>query len=266
MLTNDYFDIPAEGVVLFHSARSYCAQQVRLALAEKEVAWTSRPLDLTAAEQFAPAYVRINPHMVVPTLIDRGRVIRDSLRIIRFVDLRFDGPQLCPDDPALIERIDGLIAAAARVPVKLVSATRLPEGLRARQVKSWHSRMNVLSDLMDGHAHDPNLAGIYRRKYAEIAGWCAEAEDDGQAAVAVCETERVLDRLEAALDGPYLAGPACSLADIAWAPILNRLVECNLEGLWIDGRRPRLTDYVVRLMSRPSLDAAITAYLDGRRQ
>ena len=266
MLTNNYFEVPAEGVVLFHSARSYCAQQVRLALTEKEVAWTSRPLDLTTAEHFAPDYVRINPNMVVPTVIDRGRVVRDSLRIIRFIDLRFDGPQLCPDHLVRIKRIDDLIAAAASVPVKLISATRLPEDLRARQVKSWRSRMSALSDLMDDNADDPNLAAIYRRKYAEIAGWCAATSDAGQAAAAVSETECILDRLEEALDGPYLAGPAYSLADVAWTPIFNRLIECDLEGLWIDGRRPRLTDYIVRLMSRPSFDTAITAYLDGRRQ
>ena len=106
---------------------------------------------------------------------------------------------------------------------------------------------------MDEQADDPNLAAIYRRKYTEIAGWCAATSDAGQAAAIVSETEITLDRLEEVLDGPYLAGPAYSLADVAWTPIFDRLIECDLEGLWIDGRRPRLTDYMVRLMSRPSL-------------
>ena len=266
MLTIHYFDVPSEGVVLFHSARSYCAQQVRLALAEKHVNWTSRPLDLAAGEHFAPDYVRLNPHMVVPTLTDRGRVMRDSLRIIRYIDLRFEGPQLCPDDPVLIARIDDLMAAAASAPIKLISATRLPEDQRARQVKSWHLRMSRLLDLADKYADDPNLAAIYCRKHTEIAGWCVAAADRDQAAAALDAIERLLDRLEETFDGAYLAGSACSLADIAWAPIFNRLIECDLEGMWIDGRRPRLTDYLVRLMSRPSFDTAITAYLDGRRQ
>ena len=266
MLTEDYFEVPDAGVVLFHSARSYCAQQVRLALVEKGIAWTSRPLDLAAAEQFAPAYVRINPDMVVPTLADRGRVVRNSARIIRFIDLRFDGAQLCPDDPAMIDRIDWLIDAADSVPVKAISATRLPKDLRARQVKSWYRRMNVLQGLMDEHVNDSNLSSIYRRKHTEIAGWCAAAEHDSNAEAAIRRTELTLDRLEDVLDGPYLAGAGYSLADVAWTPILGRLVECDLETLWIDGRRPRLADYVVRVMSRPSFDAAITAYLDGRRQ
>ncbi len=83
MLKPEYFELPSDGVVLFHAARSYCAQQVRLALEEKGVAWVSRPLSLRQAEHFAPAYARMNPHMVVPTLADRGRVLRDAWRLSR---------------------------------------------------------------------------------------------------------------------------------------------------------------------------------------
>ena len=265
-MSNDPFELPGEGVVLFHAARSYCAQQVRLALEEKGVAWLSRPLDLGKAEHFAPAYVRMNPHMVVPTLADNGRIVCDATRIIRFIDLRFDGPQLCPDDPDACDRMEHWIAVAESVPLKYLSVANLPEPLRMRQLKGWQHRLDALTDLISEYGDDPDLTALYRRKRADIEGW-GRAEADADHARAISrQLEQMLDRLDQTLDGAYLAGPDYSLADIAWTPVIHRLVECGLDRHWRDGRRPRLASYAGGLMARPSTDAAITAFLDGRRQ
>jgi glutathione S-transferase len=172
VLTRDYFDPPSDGVVLFHAARSYCAQQVRVALEEKGVAWRSRPLELGKADHFDPAYARMNPHMVVPTLADYGRIVRDAARIIRYIDLRFDGPQLCPDDPDARSRMDHWIDVADAVPVKYLSVTNLPDDLRTRQLKGWHDRLDALARLMNEHGDDPDLSALYRRKHDEIQEWC----------------------------------------------------------------------------------------------
>jgi len=266
VLKPEYFELPSDGVVLFHAARSYCAQQVRLALEEKGVAWVSRPLSLRQAEHFAPAYARMNPHMVVPTLADRGRVVRDAARIIRFVDLRFDGPQLCPDDPDALDRMEHWIGIADRLPVKYLSAANLPEDLRGWQIKGWLYRLEVLLQLMDEHADDPDLTALYQRKHAEIEEWCRVEADKAHADAVMREVEQVLDRLQDALDDDCLAGPDYSLADLAWTPVFYRIIECGLDRFWSEGRRPRLAAYVARLMARPSTDAAITAFLDGRRQ
>ncbi len=266
MMTSDYFDVPSDAVVLFHAARSYCAQQVRIALEEKQVDWISRPLNLGQAEHFAPAYARMNPHMVVPTLTDRGRIVRDATRIIRFADLRFDGPRLCPDDPDAIDHMERWIGVAEAVPVKYLSVANLPDDLRTRQLKGWRDRLDALARLMNEHGDDPDLSGLYRRKHDEIQEWCRIESDTVHAGEILRQLDAVFDQLDGALGAAYLAGPDYSLADIAWTAVIYRFTECGLDHHWHGGRRPRLAAYAARLMARPSTDAAITAFLDGRRQ
>ncbi|RZJ39514.1 MAG: glutathione S-transferase family protein, partial [Brevundimonas sp.] len=54
------------GLHLFHSGPSSCSQRVRLALAEKELAWVSHLVDLGVGEQLRPGYLAINPYGLVP--------------------------------------------------------------------------------------------------------------------------------------------------------------------------------------------------------
>ena len=52
---------------LYHSINSVCAQKVRLALAEKQVEYREHLMTLRG-DQFDPAYMKLNPNAVVPTL------------------------------------------------------------------------------------------------------------------------------------------------------------------------------------------------------
>ena len=80
-------------IKIYHSGSSVCSQKVRLALAEKGLAWESMDIDMTRGEQFAPDYLALNPEGVVPTLVDEdGFVVRESSVIIDYLD------QLSPDN------------------------------------------------------------------------------------------------------------------------------------------------------------------------
>jgi hypothetical protein len=48
-------------LVLYHHGSSACAAKVRFALAEKALPWESRYVDILRGEQFAPAYLAVNP-------------------------------------------------------------------------------------------------------------------------------------------------------------------------------------------------------------
>ena len=80
-------------LTLYDNDMSTCSQKVRLVLAEKSLAWEDRHLDLRAGDQQAPDYVALNPRAVVPTLVDDGRVIRESNVILEYLD------DVCPDPP-----------------------------------------------------------------------------------------------------------------------------------------------------------------------
>ncbi len=54
---------------LYHSGPSVCSIKVRLVLAEKNLAWDGKILNLQRGDQFQPDYRKINPNAVVPTLI-----------------------------------------------------------------------------------------------------------------------------------------------------------------------------------------------------
>ena len=59
---------------LYHSVNSVCAQKVRIALAEKGLEYKEHLMTL-AGDQFDPAYMKLNPNAVVPTLIHDGHAI-----------------------------------------------------------------------------------------------------------------------------------------------------------------------------------------------
>jgi glutathione S-transferase len=58
-------------VRLYHGRTSVCSVKTRLALAEKGVDWESQLLTLRG-DQFDPAYLKLNPNAVVPTIVHDG--------------------------------------------------------------------------------------------------------------------------------------------------------------------------------------------------
>ena len=88
-------------LALYHFDRSTAAQKVRLALAEKGLAWESRYIDpgLSKREQHDPGYLALNPRGVVPTLLHDGKAIRESQVILEYLEDVFPAPPLRPADP-----------------------------------------------------------------------------------------------------------------------------------------------------------------------
>src|SRR5665213_1826255 len=82
---------------LYHSVNSVCAQKVRIALAEKGLDYTEHLMTL-ACDQFDPAYMKLNPNAVVPTLIHDGYPIVESSVILYYLDEAFPEPPLMPRD------------------------------------------------------------------------------------------------------------------------------------------------------------------------
>ena len=84
---------------LLHHSTSVCSSKVRFALAEKNLDFEGQIIDLIKGEQHTPAYLKLNPKGVVPTLIDDGMVIVESNVICEYLDDVFASPPLRPESP-----------------------------------------------------------------------------------------------------------------------------------------------------------------------
>ncbi len=89
----------AEDITLYDFQGSPCARRVRIVLLEKGLGWQTRIVDLTRMEQKRPAYLKLNPNGLVPTLVHGDRVIYESNVITEYLDQIFPEPPIYPRDP-----------------------------------------------------------------------------------------------------------------------------------------------------------------------
>jgi hypothetical protein len=83
---------------LYHTANSVCAQKVRIQLEEKGLPWVNRLMTLRG-DQFDPAYLKLNPNAVVPTLVHDGFPVIESSVILYYLEECFPEPSLMPAAP-----------------------------------------------------------------------------------------------------------------------------------------------------------------------
>src|SRR5271169_1975531 len=89
---------------LYHHINSVCAQKVRIALKEKGQEAMEHPLALLG-DQNDPAYMKLNPNGVMPTLVHDGNVIVESSLILYYIDETFPNPPLMPKTPVARHRV-----------------------------------------------------------------------------------------------------------------------------------------------------------------
>ncbi len=236
-------------IVLHHAYNSVCSQKVRLALFEKGVEWQGEILDLSKGEQFRPAYMRMNPNAVVPTLVHDSRVVIESTVINEYIDDAFDGPALRPasaHERALMRLWTKQPDEGVHVTVNTLSfaiALRLPVLRMTPQQRE--ARINGIPD------------PVRRDKMREMV---ERGVDSPLVDSALARFERLFGDMEAQLaKTPWLAGDTYSLADIGTAPYVHRLDRLGLSPMW-SRRRPRVTDWLARLRARPAHYQAFADY------
>lgn len=100
---------------LYSYFRSSAAYRCRIALNLKglphELAFVH--LVRSGGEQKSEAYRAVNPQALVPALEDDGALLTQSLAIIEYLEEKYGGPRLLPDDPLERARIRAFSLAIA---------------------------------------------------------------------------------------------------------------------------------------------------------
>jgi glutathione S-transferase len=247
---------PAFKVTLYHFPTSLYSQQVRLALAEKGVAWEGKIINIGPAhEHFAPWYAKINPRLVVPTLEVDGTIVTDATHIVRYIDNHFGGPALMPEDPDA--RADALawLQRETELPMRELGYVRSKGLTRWLQRRGIRQRIKQLGKLRKRY---PELDDVYAAKIDELIA-LEKAIDDRRATTELVESiEVLLDDLELALtDRRWLAGDHYSLADLVWTAVIARLEHIGFARSLSMHRRPNVNQWYMRLRERASWNAMI---------
>ena len=100
-------------VDFYHGHGSPYSWRVWLALEHKKIPYELRVLSFANKDTQKPEFVAINPRHVVPTIVDDGFALWESVVILEYLDERFpDTPKLYPGDARERARIRRLIREA----------------------------------------------------------------------------------------------------------------------------------------------------------
>jgi glutathione S-transferase len=237
-------------ITLYHNDMSVCAAKVRMALAEKDLAWDGIHLNLRAGDTQKPDYVKLNPGKVVPTLVHDGVPIIESNVICEYIDDTWPDRPLRPAPPRgkarmrlWMKQLDETVHAATGVVSTCVAfrhqyLQRSPEELRAYYAAMpdpvrREARQQAIERGMDAPVFAPAV-----KRFMKL----------------VTDMDRDL------ADGPWLAGAEYSLADIAYAPYMARLKHLGLD-VMIEGR-PRVLAWRERLFAKPGYKAGIEKWFN----
>lgn len=234
-------------LTLYHNDMSVCAQKVRLALAEKGLAYEARHLNLRAGDQQQPAYLKLNPKGVVPTLVHDDTVVTESIVINEYIDDAFPDKPLKPADPAGRARMrwwtkhidDGIFGATGIVSMSIAFhhqySPEVVEELTKQRGPSYRQRFEQLKKGVDNPAFPDAMKRLYKM---------------------------VVDMNAALEHGAWLVGDRFTLADIAYAPYVTRLDHLKFSAL-LD-KHPRVADWYERMRQRPTYQTALAAQFNPK--
>ena len=88
-------------ITLYHDVPSSNSDRVKIALAEKGLAWNGVTVSLAKKDQKRPEHLRRNPYGKIPVIDDDGKILFESCIINEYLDEKYPNPPLMPKDPFL---------------------------------------------------------------------------------------------------------------------------------------------------------------------
>ena len=237
---------------LYTARNSICTQKVFITLHEKAIDYEMCGVNLFTNEQYDPAYLKLNPKGVVPTLVDNDVAIVESSLICEYLDESFAQTPLMPATPAL--------RARARLWSKLVDE-QIFEATRELSFSAhFRYKMQTMSEAQRQIRY-ANVGDPERR--ARFISTYEQGVDSPYVFQAIGHFEKAFKAMEQALaeGGPWLVCDAFTLGDINMIPYVARLSYLNLLDIFI-ANRPRVRDWWARASSRASTRDSIENRLE----
>jgi len=238
-------------IELYHNDMSVCAQKARFALAEKKLKWEGHHLNLRAADQQKPEYLKLNPDAVVPTLLDNGAVIIESTVICEYLDDAYPEPRLRPSDAVgrarmrlWTKQLDEGVHAATSVVSNAIAFRYQKLAIGMEELEKFHQKMP--DPVKRKRSWENVTKGIDSRYFSE----------------SIKRFDKLLGDVETALsESPWLASKEFSLADIGYAPYITRLDHLQLQFLW--DKRPHIPAWYDRLLERRGYKEGLEDWLNA---
>jgi glutathione S-transferase len=217
---------------------------VRIALKEKGQEAKEHLLTLQG-DQNDPAYMKLNPNGVVPTLVHDGNVIVESSLILYYIDDAFPNPPLMPKTPASRHRVRLYNKLIDEYMHNACTIMTFATAFRPRFLKM--PREQWLAEI--------NKAPLKRR--AEYKRSVIEHGLDSEFMIdALGQHQKMISWMADDLGGGrYLAGEIFGNADCAVIPYILRLELLKLSAMW--QQHPAVADWWARVRERPSVKTTI---------
>jgi glutathione S-transferase len=229
-------------IELYHFEPTSNSGEVLICLKEKGIDFVGHYVDVLAGEQFAPAFLALNPLCQVPVLVHDDRVLTETGFILQYLDEMFPAVGLTPHTPmgrywvnVWIKYVEEYLAPAAW---KLGVAGTLAE------LGAGRGRIEAALA-----AAPPERRQGWEKA---LAGFDADELEIARGLLPVR-----LERMEAALgEAAWLAGDHYSLADIAVFPTANALPGVAPD-LVSAAATPRIWAWLQRMRARPAVQTAL---------
>ena len=231
---------------------SVCAQKVRLALVEKQIAFNRHSLNLRAGDQFDPQYLKLNPKAVVPTIVDDGHAITESSIIIEYLDDAYPDPSLRPASPLLRSEVRRWVVLPD---ISLhIACGRTSFALAFRKQFDHLDAAGLARHI----ASIPDPDNSRRERIRNLIQLGLEAPGLADAVASYARSVRAM--AEPLRRSEWLVGDDYSLADITMLPYVLRMEHLKLDWVWADS--PSITRWLGACKARANY-AAISDYLDA---
>ena len=241
-------------LVLYHHGGSTCAAKVRFCLAEKQIKWQGKYLDILKGDQFDPEYLQLNPKAVVPTLVHNGHVIVESTVINDYLEDVFTDISLTPKDPVAKARMRLWLKALDEYIHPNFAEVNFSSCLRNVILRGTQEQVNTFLDSTPQDSITPQWHD--RKKELVRMGF-----DTPGIAHTYGVFNRYLTKMERALsEHQWLAGDSFSLADVGLAPYIRWLSMLNMDEWW-EADKPGVTRWINRIKAMPTFQESVTRWI-----
>ncbi len=253
---------------LYHNAFSLCSKKIRVCLAEYDVRYDNKTIDLIETgryENISRTFLQVNPAATVPVLLHNGHPIYESHEQLKYVAEQVDKEGLLvPQDPEQKQIMDAWVHRTSLVgddPISSPHATagNAVPGLTVPIFASMVATIPIYK-ILEGllfHRIKQRAVFFLVMKLVGLKAFLRPKPVNqiiNNAAEAMAVHLDALDQQLQAGGGPWICGEQFSLADVGMMVILDRLREGDWHSAFLTPR-PRVQQYWYALQQRDSYHA-----------